>query len=254
MSPLETARSRLRSAKRVAVLTGAGISKPSGIPTFRDAAGLWKDFDIEEYATPGAYRRDPHKVWDWYGWRYRNVLEARPNRAHELLVELEQAKNPSSPAPLPAGAGLVIVTQNVDRLHQRAGSSNVVELHGNLTQARCEHCGEVFPLPEPEALVLPPRCPGCGGRGRPNVVWFGEYLPEDALDAAQQAFAGCEVALVIGTSGVVEPAASLGRFARRAGGFLIEINPEETPLSTAAHLSLRLGAIEGMEALTADSP
>jgi NAD-dependent deacetylase len=246
METLETALTRLHSAKRIAVLTGAGISKPSGIPTFRDAVGLWKDFDIEEYATPSAYERNPQKVWEWYGWRYRNVLEALPNRAHHLLVELDR-KIPSGAE----GEGVIIVTQNVDGLHQRAGSSHVIELHGNLTHARCESCGYVFPLPQPEHLALPPQCPECGLRGRPNVVWFGEYLPEAALDTSQRAFAFCDVALVIGTSGVVEPAASLGRFAKHAGGFLIEINPEETPLSSTAHLSLRMGAIEGMETLMA---
>ena len=235
---LETARARLQSALRIAVLTGAGISKPSGIPTFRDAAGLWKDFDIEEYATPSAYARNPQKVWEWYGWRYQNVLEAAPNRAHLLLADLEHKTTE-----------FLLVTQNVDGLHQRAGSKQVVELHGNLTNARCEQCGEVFPLPVPQALRLPPSCPKCGSEGRPNVVWFGEYLPEDALDAAQKAFAYCDVALIIGTSGVVEPAASLGRFAAHAGAYLIEINPEETPLTPYAQLSLRMGAVEGMEAL-----
>ncbi|MER3444420.1 MAG: NAD-dependent deacylase [Armatimonadota bacterium] len=239
MNDLDSARQRLKSARRVAVLTGAGISKPSGIPTFRDAAGLWKDFDFEEYATPGAYAKNPQKVWEWYAWRYKNVLEARPNPAHEGLVRLEES----------LGEGFLLVTQNVDGLHRRAGSRRVVELHGNITQGRCERCGERFPLPAPQDFTPPPSCPACGARGRPDVVWFGELLPEGAFDRALEAFAACEVALVIGTSGEVEPAASLGRVAYHSGAYLIEINPEPTPLSPIADCSLRMGAVEGMAAL-----
>lgn len=238
MSDVQTAKGKLQTARRVAVLTGAGISKPSGIPTFRDAAGLWKDFDIEEYATPRAYARNPQKVWEWYGWRYQNVLQAQPNQAHVLLARLE-AQTPN----------FLLVTQNVDGLHERAGSKHLVELHGNITQARCEGCGQIFTLPLPEQLSLPPQCPHCCSRGRPNVVWFGELLPDGALEQSLEAFSRCEVALIIGTSGEVEPAASLGRVATRSGAFVIEINPEATPLSPIADLSLRLGAVEGMEFL-----
>lgn len=235
---IQAAKEKLKAASSIAVLTGAGISKPSGIPTFRDAAGLWKDFDIEEYATPSAYARNPQKVWEWYGWRYQNVLQAQPNPAHFLLSELEQTKS-----------DFLLVTQNVDGLHARAGSKHLVELHGNLTQARCEQCQHRFDLPLPEQLALPPVCPKCGSRGRPNVVWFGEMLPNGAFEKALEAFSQCDVALIIGTSGEVEPAASLGRVASRMGAFVIEINPEATPLSSIADLSLRLGAVEGMEAL-----
>ncbi|MDW8426513.1 MAG: NAD-dependent deacylase, partial [Meiothermus sp.] len=232
---------RLAGARRVAVLTGAGISKPSGIPTFRDAAGLWKDFDLEEYATPGAYARNPQKVWEWYAWRYQNVMQAQPNRAHALLAALEKR----------VGEGFLLVTQNVDGLHRRAGSSQLVELHGNLARGRCEGCGQRFSLPDPAEFVPPPYCPGCGGRGRPDVVWFGEMLPLGAFEQAEQAFVQAEVALVIGTSAEVEPAASLGRLARLSGAYLIEINPDPTPLSSWADCILRMGAVEGMEALMA---
>lgn len=236
---LEAARERLLTARRVAVLTGAGISQPSGIPTFRDAAGLWKDFDIEEYATPGAYARNPQKVWEWYAWRYQQVMRAAPNRAHTLLVKLEQR----------VGEGFLLVTQNVDGLHSRAGSQRLVELHGNIARGRCERCGQRFPLPDPARFVPPPHCPGCKARGRPDVVWFGEMLPPGAFEQAERAFAEAEVALVIGTSGEVEPAASLGWLARSSGAYLIEINPNPTPLSSQADCSLRMGAVEGMEAL-----
>jgi NAD-dependent deacetylase len=239
VSDLQTARRRLKSAHRVAVLTGAGISKPSGIPTFRDAAGLWREFDLEEYATPSAYARNPQKVWEWYAWRYKNVLQAQPNLAHALLVELERS----------LGEGFLLVTQNVDGLHRRAGSRRVVELHGDITRGRCERCGQRFPLPAPQHFTPPPLCPGCGAPGRPDVVWFGETLPEGALERAIEAFTACEVALVIGTSAEVEPAASLGRFAYHSGAYLIELNPEATALTPIAHCSLRMGAPEGMEAL-----
>ena len=244
---LQVAQAKLLQAQRVAVLTGAGISKPSGIPTFRDAAGLWKDFDIEEYATPMAYARNPQKVWEWYAWRYKNVLEAKPNPAHELLVELEKRVSERMSASF--GGGFLLITQNVDSLHHRAGSKRLVELHGNLARGRCEACNYRFPLPEPEAFTPPPTCPKCGARGRPDVVWFGELLPLGAFEQAEQAFAQCQVALVIGSSAEVEPAASLGRLAGGVGAYVIEINPEVTPLSRIADLSLRMGAVEGMQAL-----
>lgn len=230
-------RNALLRARRVAVLTGAGVSAESGIPTFRGPGGLWEGFRPEELATPEAYAQDPGRVWAWYAWRYRVAWQARPNRAHELLVELERAK----------GDGFLLVTQNVDGLHARAGSRRLVELHGSLLRARCEACGHRFPLPPPEAFVPPPACPRCGSRARPDVVWFGELVPSGAYGRAEQAFRTAEVALVVGTSGVVEPAASLGRLARLCGAYLVEVNPEPTPLSPLAHLALRCGAAEGLE-------
>lgn len=240
---LAQARAALRAARRVAVLTGAGISAESGIPTFRDAqTGHWARFRPEDLASPGAYRRDPELVWVWYAGRYRDVLSAQPNRGHVLLAELERQK----------GAGFFLATQNVDGLHARAGSGSaggeLVELHGNLSQARDELTGEVFPLPHPDELTLPPLSPG-GQPMRPNIVWFGEFLPEAALNAAQRAFAGAEVALVIGTSSVVYPAAGLAHETRRRGGVVIELNPEATDLSAHADLSLRETASRGLELL-----
>lgn len=234
---LEIAQEKIRSARAIAVLTGAGISAESGIPTFRDAqTGYWARFSAHELASPQAYAQDPKLVWDWYAERFATCSSAEPNAAHTALAQLEQTKH------------LTLVTQNVDRLHQRAGSNNVLELHGNIVTARCEACHAIQDL-EPK-FTPPPTCKKCGSRMRPNVVWFGEMLPRHTLEAAWQAFEACDVALVIGTSSVVEPAASLGRVARENGACLIEVNPEVTPLSKYADLRVSSSAVKGLEALT----
>ncbi|MFQ6100108.1 MAG: NAD-dependent deacetylase [Anaerolineae bacterium] len=217
----------------VAVLTGAGISAESGVPTFRGEGGLWRNFRPEQLATPGAFRRDPELVWEWYDWRRGLIGACVPNAAHETLAEMEAA--------LP---GFTLITQNVDGLHQAAGSRNVLELHGNLWRVRCTGCGKVSedrraPLPE-----IPPRCPECAGLLRPDVVWFGESLPQEVLEAAWAAAARCWLMLVIGTSAVVQPAASLPLVALRNGAHLVEVNPAETPLSAHAHEVLRGPAAE----------
>lgn len=237
MNSLDTAIERLHSASRVAVLTGAGISAESGIPTFRDAqTGLWARYNPEDLASPQAYATDAKLVWDWYAWRFELCSSAAPNAAHEKLAKLEQR--------MPE---FLLVTQNVDGLHARAGSERMVELHGNIMQARCESCGSRFVLQRD--FTIPPKCPLCGARARPNVVWFGEQLPRRELERAQLAFQTCEVALVIGTSGVVEPAASLGRLAKNRGAYLIELNPLETPLFRFADTSIRAGAVAGLTML-----
>ncbi|WP_456446818.1 SIR2 family NAD-dependent protein deacylase [Oceanithermus sp.] len=236
---VQEARRQIAGAERVAVLTGAGVSAESGIPTFRGAGGLWEGLRPEELATPEAYARDPEKVWRWYALRYAQVMEAEPNPAHLHLAELERSK----------GEGFLLVTQNVDGLHRRAGSRRVVELHGSLARARCERCGHRQPLPPPDVFTPPPVCRRCGGRMRPDVVWFGEFLDAGLLARAERAFMTADVALVVGTSAVVEPAASLGRIAKSAGAFLIEVNPEPTPLTPLADLSLRTGAAKGLGAL-----
>lgn len=240
---LDLARQTLAQAQRVAVLTGAGVSAESGIPTFRDAqTGHWARFRPEDLASPEAYGRDPEMVWEWYAGRYGNVLEAQPNPAHLLLAQLEEQK----------GEGFFLATQNVDGLHARAGSGThggrLVELHGNLSQGRDEVTGEIFPLDPPSTLVTPPLSPN-GNRMRPNIVWFGEYLPEEALDAAQQAFCEAQVALIIGTSGLVYPAAVLALEAKAEGAVVIEINPQETELSQWMDLSLRETASRGLAQL-----
>ena len=240
--PLTEARAALRDANRIAVLTGAGISAASGIPTFRDAPGaLWAQYRPEDLASPLAYARDPALVWEWYAWRYRACASAEPNAAHRLLAALELVR----------GDALTLVTQNVDGLHQRAWSARVVELHGHIPRARCERCARRAALPPAEAFTPPPTCDACGSRMRPDVVWFGESLPRDALDRAWDAFTAADVALVVGTSAVVEPAASLGRVARSAGAYLVEVNPQSTPLTPRAHASLRANAVAGLEALLA---
>jgi NAD-dependent deacetylase len=237
LNAFELAIERLHGASRVAVLTGAGISAESGIPTFRDVqTGLWAQYNPEDLASPQAYAKDAKLVWDWYAWRFEMCANATPNAAHEKLAKLEQ-RTPE----------FLLVTQNVDGLHARAGSERMVELHGNIMQARCESCGSRFELTE--NFEIPPHCPNCNSRARPNVVWFGEQLPRRELERAQLAFQNCEVALVIGTSGVVEPAASLGRIAKNRGAYLIELNPLETPLSSFADASIRAGAVAGLTIL-----
>ena len=203
----------LRGARHVAVLTGAGISAESGIPTFRDAlTGLWSRFRAEELATPEAFARDPALVWSWYRWRRERVLAAEPNAGHRALVELE--------ARVPA---LTLITQNVDGLHQRAGSRDVIELHGSIVRARCTREGTVATSWE-EREPGPPPCGRCGAPLRPDVVWFGEALPADALAAAWEAAQSCDVMLSIGTSNLVEPAASLPWIAAGTGATVIVVN------------------------------
>lgn len=243
MLTLDQARAALASARRVAVLTGAGVSAESGIPTFRDAqTGHWARFRPEDLASPEAYFRDPDLVWQWYAGRYADVTRAQPNPAHTGLAQLERDK----------GAGFFLATQNVDGLHARAGSGmgggQMVELHGSLSSARDEVTGEVFALPDPAELVTPPLSPA-GNRMRPNIVWFGEYLSPAALEAAQVAFYEAEVALILGTSGLVYPAAGLARHTRHGGGVVIEVNPERTDLTPQMDFSLREVASSGLRRL-----
>jgi NAD-dependent deacetylase len=219
---MKAARDLIRSARSICVLSGAGVSAESGIPTFRGAGGLWRTFRVEELATPAAFARDPKLTWEWYDWRRELIAKAEPNPAHYAI----------------AAQGLVVVTQNVDGLHQRAGSGNVLEIHGSIWKVRCVACGSErldnrAPLPE-----LPPRC-ACGGLLRPGVVWFGEELPVDVWDNAHKAVCASDILLVAGTSAVVYPAASLAPLAKRAGAIVIEVNPDETPISAAVTYSLR---------------
>ena len=223
----------LRDAERVVALTGSGVPAESGVPTFREAqTGLWERFDPQQLATPEAFARDPELVWRWYAWRRELVSKARPNPAHAALAELERR------VPL-----FTLVTQNVDGLHQRAGSENVVELHGNILRTRCSWEGE--PVEPGETEAAPPPCPNCGAPLRPDVVWFGEMLPPEALEVASDAARGCDLFLSIGTSGLVYPAAALPYEALENGATLVEINPDETPLTPHAddHLRGRAGEI-----------
>jgi NAD-dependent deacetylase len=221
---MENIRQLLRDARSIAALTGAGISAESGIPTFRGAGGLWRNFRVEDLATPGAFARDPKTVWEWYAWRREKIAEAEPNPGHRALVELENR------AP-----HFTLITQNVDGLHERAGSRNVVRIHGSIWEDRCTVCGS---LNRKAFAALPPYC-ACGGMLRPGVVWFGEGLDEHVWDNAWKAVESAGVLLVVGTSALVYPAASLVPLAKQFGAAVIEVNPDETPISSEVDYSLR---------------
>ncbi|MEP7154231.1 MAG: NAD-dependent deacylase [Betaproteobacteria bacterium] len=240
---LHLAREALSRARAVCILTGAGISAESGIPTFRDAlTGLWGKFKPEELATPGAFLANPKLVWEWYAWRREKVMAAQPNPGHLALAALERKC-------VARDANFTLVTQNVDGLHQAAGSRNVVELHGNIRRVKCfDHH---HPAATWDDSTVPPRCSQCNSLLRPDVVWFGESLPEEALATAMQMARACDVFLSVGTSTVVEPAASLPFLARQSGATVIEINPDATPLSSIAQISLRGTAGEILPQLAA---
>lgn len=218
---------RLRTARRIAALTGAGVSQESGLRTFRDAqTGLWAQYRPEDLASPEAFARDPKLVWDWYAWRREAVKAVRPNPGHYALVEMEK-KTPE----------FTLITQNVDGLHRMAGSQSVLELHGNIQRVRCANCYTFTEIWGEDSESVP-ACTACGGLLRPDVVWFGESLPRDQLEAAVEAARSCEVFLSIGTSGVVQPAASLAFAAHNRGAVVVEINADPTPLTSKANYAL----------------
>lgn len=217
---------KLAQTRRVAVLTGAGISAESGIPTFRDAlTGLWASYDPQDLATPEGFARNPKLVWEWYAARRASIAGVQPNPGHAALAALEKRFEK-----------FTLVTQNIDSLHQRAGSREVVELHGNIARVKCSL--EQIVVNEYPADESPPRC-HCGAWLRPDVVWFGEMLPADALARAEDAAEHCEVFLSIGTSAQVYPAAELPLRALSAGATVVEINPERTALTRHAHFALQ---------------
>ncbi len=218
----------LRNAQRVVVLTGAGISAESGVPTFRDAlTGLWAKFKPEELATPEAFKRNPKLVWEWYQSRREKVHSVEPNAGHRALAALARRYRE-----------FTLLTQNVDGLHQRAGSKGVIELHGNIMRTKCFDEGTVVPE-WTHTGETPPRCPHCRGHLRPDVVWFGEELPDEAITTARRVSDACDVFLSVGTSSLVYPAAMLPEMALRRGATVVEINPDETPLTASATFSLR---------------
>ena len=215
--------SLLLRTPRLAALTGAGVSQESGLRTFRDAQeGLWAQYRPEDLASPEAFARDPKLIWDWYAWRREAVKGVRPNQGHYALVEIEKH--------IP---DFTLITQNVDGLHRMAGSKNVLELHGNIHHVRCSECGHFAKDWDDDAESVP-RCKKCGGLLRPDVVWFGETLPLDQLASAADAARTCDIFFSIGTSGVVQPAASLAHAARNKGAVVVEINAEPTSLTSKA--------------------
>lgn len=220
---------------RIVILTGAGISAESGVPTFRDEGGLWKNFKAEDLATPQAFKRNPKLVWEWYNWRREIISKAKPNKAHLIIAQMERK------------FGARLITQNVDGLHQKAGNKEVIELHGNIWRIKCTYCDYkaydyTVPLKE-----IPPKCPKCGELLRPDVVWFGEPLPEDAIMESFYLSESCDIMIVVGTSGIVYPAAYLPFIAKDKGAKVIEINPKETPISSVTDLKIKKTASEGME-------
>jgi NAD-dependent deacetylase len=222
----------LQHARHVVVLTGAGVSAESGIPTFRDAlTGLWARYDPETLATPAAFARDPELVTRWYDERRGRCGLCRPNPGHFALAELEDRL-------VRAGRGYMLLSQNVDRLHQAAGSKNVVELHGSIWVWRCTQCGAEKEERGAAFEHYPPRC-ACGGLRRPGVVWFGETLSSESMESAHQALSACDVFLSLGTSAVVEPAAGFIHLAQRRRAKTVEINVEATPISDIFDYSLR---------------
>lgn len=255
MNDLSLAASRLRSARHVVAITGAGISAESGLRTFRgstaatasdlpkDMQALWAEFDPQTLATPEAFEADPEKVTRWYDWRRLGCLAAEPNPGHLALAAIERAVTSS-------GGTFTLLTQNVDRLHHRAGSTNVVELHGNIIQWRCSSTHRVIDLPpEPFAAFPPPSPFAANALLRPHVVWFGEMLPPQALEAAASAVHSCDLFLSIGTSAVVYPAAGFLHIARQNNAFTIEVNAEPTAASRVVDLCIRAKSGEALPAL-----
>ncbi|MCZ6499508.1 MAG: NAD-dependent deacylase [Gammaproteobacteria bacterium] len=228
---------RLAAAQSVCVLTGSGVSAESGVPTFRDAqTGLWAKFQPEELATMEAFQRDPSLVWEWYQWRRKLVRQARPNPAHSALADLEQMFPHFS-----------LISQNVDGLHQAAGSRNMIEFHGNIMRTICADEGCV--IEDYDASESPPPCPNCGAYLRPDVVWFGEQIDKQALDAAIAYASACDVFFAIGTSAQVQPAAGLAELAIQSGACMVEINPQQTLLSDRVSYAIHGNAAQVLPAL-----
>jgi NAD-dependent deacetylase len=225
---------RLTREARITVLTGAGVSAASGVPTFRGADGLWKNFRPEALATAEAFGRDPKLVWEWYAWRRSRIAACDPNPAHHVLADWSR-RFPN----------FRLITQNVDGLHESAGTENTIRLHGSIWEVSCWHSCATAPKRWRDATLsfdeLPPRCPHCGGPIRPGVVWFGETLDPAVVRKASQA-AECDVFITIGTSAVVYPAAGFLTTAKQHGAFTAEINPEATPATSLVDLALTAGA------------
>lgn len=218
----------LCQTKQIVVLTGAGISAESGIPTFRGEEGLWKQYRAEELATPIAFIKDPKLVWEWYDWRRGIIASKKPNAGHKILRRWEKIF-----------PNFILITQNIDGLHQKAGSKNILELHGNIWKVRCTEERTITENHDIPLGEIPPHCPDCGALLRPHVVWFGESLDSSVLHKAFQVSSSSEIIFSIGTSAVVQPAASLPLAAAEANAKIVEINPDPTPLTSYADFSFR---------------
>lgn len=226
-STLGLVRHKLSTARSVTVLTGAGISADSGVPTFRGADGLWRQYRAEDLATPDAFSRDPRLVWEWYNWRRELIATKRPNPAHEAVASMEQRFDQ-----------FWLITQNVDGLHRDAGSRQLSEIHGNIWKVRCTGCHDIVENRDVPIAILP-LCQSCGGLLRPHIVWFGESLTEEDLEKSAAALQSSDVCLIVGTSGLVYPAAGFGAIAKQAGAFIVEINLDSTPQSNLADATLQ---------------
>ena len=222
------ARDLVENADSITVLTGAGISAESGIPIFRGNEGLWNNFKPEELASPQAFKLNPDLVWQWYDWRRNIINDAQPNSGHYALAEIERQKHK-----------FTLITQNIDGLHHLAGNQNITEMHGNIWETRCENCNAIERNYEVPLTKLPPICNRCNSILRPNIVWFGEIIPMEVIDRGLLAIDECDLMLIIGTSGIVEPAASMGLIAKQSDKKVIEINLEPTPNSGLYDISIQ---------------
>ena len=226
-SDLGFVRAKLAAAQSIVVLTGAGISADSGVPTFRGTDGLWRNFRAEDLATPGAFAQDPRLVWEWYNWRRELIATKQPNAAHKAVAEMER-RHPQ----------FWLITQNVDGLHRVAGSRKLSEIHGNIWMVRCTGCQRVVENRAVPIQILP-ICAACHSLLRPHIVWFGESLAEEDLRRSNAALRSCDLCLIIGTSGVVYPAAGFASIAKEAGAFVVEINLDVTPHTSLVDVSLQ---------------
>ncbi|MGQ9604137.1 MAG: SIR2 family NAD-dependent protein deacylase [bacterium] len=232
------ARIGLTKESPIVVLTGAGVSAESGVPTFRGADGLWRKYRAEELATPEAFSRDPKLVWEWYDYRRQIISACKPNPAHFAIAKLDEFF-----------PNFQLITQNVDGLHKSAGSRRIIELHGNIFRVRCLREGKTVESKEVPLKKIPPICE-CGSLLRPDVVWFGEAIPYDALQRSFQVSRDALLMIVVGTSGVVQPAASMPLLAKQSGAYVVEVNPVENPLTPFVDLSIRDSAAKTLPVIT----
>jgi len=230
MKMFDTVAQKLKDSRKIVFVTGAGISQESGIPTFRGKDGYWRKYDPMKLASIDAFYDDPKLVWEWYEDRRKNILDVKPNEGHFAISQMEEFKD------------VVILTQNIDGLHQRSGSTNVLELHGSIIRIKCTVCDFTDNITE-NFESLPPKCK-CGGMLRPDVVWFGESLPQNIWQSAIKEASVCDVMVIVGTSLVVSPANTLPVYAKQNGAILIEVNPEKTVMSNDMALSIQATSAE----------